>query len=154
MFAEVLQQYTNRVSVTLPDALCEGNCTAEIMGPGWDVECSQSERPYRLATYEEIQELASDANTFENGTVRPNSSYSGPPNVQTVFEVLVGYNFTASDVEEVANVGGRQVSCEHLRLHTCCIAWTDPASQFHLDLSTMYKSTTGKRTTSVHIARC
>jgi hypothetical protein len=110
MFADVLQQYTNRVSVTLPDALCDGNCTAEIIGPGWDVECSQSERPYRLATYEEIQELASDANTFENGTVRPNSTYDGPENVQTVFEVLVGYNFTASDIEEVADVGGRQVS--------------------------------------------
>jgi hypothetical protein len=110
MFAEVLQQYTNRVSVTLSDTLCEGNCTAEIIGPGWDVECSRSERPYRLATYEEIQDLASNANTFENGTVRPNSTYDGPENVQTVFKVLVDYNFTASDIEEVADVGGRQVS--------------------------------------------
>jgi hypothetical protein len=110
MFAKVLQQYTNRVSVTLPDALCDGNCTAEVIGPGWDIECSQSEKPYRLATYEEIQELASDENTFENGTVRPNSTYHGPVNVQMVFEVLVGYNFTASDIEKVADVGGRQVS--------------------------------------------
>jgi hypothetical protein len=65
---------------------------------------------------------------FENGTMRPNSSYSGPENVQTVFEVLVGYNFTASDTEEVSDVGGRQASCEHEGIHTCCIAWTDSAS--------------------------
>ena len=127
MFAEVLQQYTNRVSVTLPDALCDGNCTAEVIGPGWDIECSQSEKSYRLATYEEIQELASDENTFENGTVRPNSTYNGPDNVQTAFKVLVGYNFTTSDTEEVANLGGRQVSCRHPGLYIWCIAWTDPA---------------------------
>lgn len=113
MFAEVLRQYTNRVSVTLPDALCEGNCTAEVIAPGWDIECSQSEHPYRLATYEEMQELGSDGNMFQNGTVRPNSTYSGPEEVQTVFEVLVGYNYTVGDVEEVADQGGRQVSCKH-----------------------------------------
>jgi hypothetical protein len=154
MFAEVLQQYTNRVSITLPDALCEGNCTAEVIAPGWDIECSQSSHPYRLATYDEIQELASSDNTFENGTQRPNSTYSGPENVQTVFEVRVDYNFTASDIEEVADVGGRQVSRKHPRLCLWHIAWTDPDSQFHLDLSTMYKSTTGERATSVQNAGC
>ena len=116
MFAEVLRQYTNRVFVTLPDALCEGNCTAEVIAPGWDIECSQSEHPYRLATYDEMQELASEENMFQNGTVRPNSTYSGPEEVQTVFEVLVGYNYTVGDVEEVADQGGRQVSYKHLRL--------------------------------------
>jgi hypothetical protein len=117
MFAEVLKQYTARIPVTLPDALCEGDCTTEVIGPGWDIECSQSEQPYRLATYEEIQELASDENTFQNGTQRPNSTYSGPENVQTVFEVLIEYNFTFSDVEEVADEGGRLVSCNDLQIH-------------------------------------
>jgi hypothetical protein len=106
----VLQQYTNRVPINLPRALCEGNCTAEVVAPGWDIECSQSEQPYRLATYEEQQELASAENTFNNGTERPNSTYSGPDQVLTVFEVLVEYNFTLSEREDVADMGGMQVS--------------------------------------------
>lgn len=108
MFAEVLRQYTNRVSVTLPDALCEGNCTAEVIAPGWDIECSQSEHPYRLATNDEMQELASDENMFQNGTERPNSTYSGPEEVRIVFEVLVGYNYTVGDMRRSqTREGGR-----------------------------------------------
>ena len=96
--------------ITLAGALCEGNCTAEVIGPGWDIECSKSEQPYRLATYNEQQELASADNTFSNGTERSNSTYSGSDEVLTVFEVLVEYNFTLSEREEVANMGGMQVS--------------------------------------------
>lgn len=113
IFAKVLQQYTNRISVTFPDAVCKGNCTAEILAPGWDIECSQSQRPYRLATYYESQESFLEENMFKNGTQRPNSTYSGPKVRQTVFEVLVEYNMSLSDTAEDAYLEGVQVSCKH-----------------------------------------
>lgn len=83
VFAEVFKKYTNHAPVILPNALCEGNCMVEVLGPRWDIKCSRSQEPYRLSTCEE--KLAS---VFENETRRPDSTYSG---AQEVFEGLVDY---------------------------------------------------------------
>jgi hypothetical protein len=61
----------------------------------------------------------SSTNAFSNGTQRPNSTYSGPDIEQTVFNVEVGYNFTLSEIEEVANAAGVQVNPEFLATLPC-----------------------------------
>jgi hypothetical protein len=61
----------------------------------------------------------SSDNAFSNGTQRPNSTYSGPDIERTVFKVEVAYNFTLSEIEEVANAAGVQVNLAFLTTLIC-----------------------------------
>jgi hypothetical protein len=94
VFAKVLQQYTNRDPILFPAGTCNGNCEVEVSASGWDIECSNTSEPQRLATYFELEDYYKNGNTFGNGTQRSNSTYDGPKPVQTVFDVKSIFNYT------------------------------------------------------------
>ena len=92
LFAKVLQQYTNRDPILFPNGTCIGSCHLEVIAPGWDIDCTETTTPYRLATYYEQQAYYESA--YSNGTAMKNSTYDGPKVIQTVFDVDVVYNYT------------------------------------------------------------
>ena len=109
----MLQQYTSREPILLPNGTCLGDCNLEIVAPGWDVECSKTTKSYQLPTYANEQAAGSLANTFFNGTTRPNSTYHGPKIAQTMFRIEVDYNSTFSSVERLSRASAMQVSIEN-----------------------------------------
>ena len=111
LFAKVLQQYTNRNPVVFPASLCDASCEIDVQAPGWDIDCSTSEEPYRLANYFESMESYKSSNEFSNGTQRPNSTYDGPKVTQTVFDVKSIYNYTYD-----AAIGGSMYSSGYVSL--------------------------------------
>ncbi|KAK3699974.1 hypothetical protein LTR37_016218 [Vermiconidia calcicola] len=128
LFAKVLQQYTNRDTIFLDSGICDGDCEVEILAPGWDIECSVSEKPYQLANYDDSAEAYLPKNIFSNYTQRSNSTYDGPKIEQTVFETKVIYNYT------YGILGSNDYS----------------AVQYAINLQTTYKSTPGMNGTLSH----
>lgn len=77
--------------IKFPMDSCDGVCETEIIGPGWDIECKQTSRDQRLATYSEAMDAAIWP-LYRNGTRRPpNSTYDGPPPKQRTFSVDLYY---------------------------------------------------------------
>lgn len=95
LFAKVLQQYTDRDPIRFPENLCVGSCELEIIAPGWDIQCTKFQEPYRLATYY-------DAEDYFNSQEK-NMTYHVPRITQTVFHVQNEYNW--SDVGYSADTG-------------------------------------------------
>lgn len=84
LFSTVLQQYNGRQPITLPEFGCKGKCELMVEAPGFDIDCSSWNSPYRLmSTSELVQWIGND-------------SYHGPAQVQSMFAMNVTFSLEAN----------------------------------------------------------
>lgn len=113
LFAQALQGYTNRDPIGISNNTCSGECEAELVAAGWDIECHKSEEAYRLATDADYRNFADPSNSFSNGTARSNSSYHGPEISQVVFGVNIEQ--LQENIGEYSMVGDPDTQVGHCR---------------------------------------
>lgn len=117
VFAKVLRQYTNRDPILLPNGTCTGICKLEIIGPGFDIECTERTEPYILASIPQGQ--LAEGQTSSNGTLKKNSTYHGPKIEQTVFDINVVYNTTSAAAKVEASFATEAfLVSPHMFLHS------------------------------------
>lgn len=84
LFAHVLQQYDSRDNISLTIPSCQGTCLADILAPGWDIECTTNTSEYRLMALDEFDD-------WQN-TIRENKTWTGPSQRQPMYSTNVTFD--------------------------------------------------------------
>lgn len=85
-FSQVMQKYSARSSMSIPQMNYSGTTTMDLLGPGWDIRCDNGSSPYGLMSFEDWQQW--------NDTRNPN--YHGPPSTQTMFDTTVDFDASST----------------------------------------------------------
>lgn len=83
-FAQVMQQYSARDAISIPQSNYSGAVTTSLLAPGWDVQCDNGSSSYELMTMYDFEQW--------NNTRNPN--YTGPAVTQTMFSTSIDFGAT------------------------------------------------------------
>lgn len=84
-----MQDYGARNPISFPQST-PGTITMDILGPGWDIMCTNGSSPYQLMSTEDWIESYDDETN--------NMTYQGPAQVQTMFYTTVALDSDSSGI--------------------------------------------------------